>query len=93
MTCLAVIALILACATTVHVTTAAPGEDDNSLNPEEIFGLLDTDGDGFISREEFGGALGNHGSETEAEIDAEFDKMDANNDDKISPEEFDPNIH
>ena len=46
-------------------------------SPEQIFGFLDADKDGFIAKEEAKGPLAEH-----------FDKVDSNQDGKVSPVEL-----
>ncbi len=52
------------------------GDDLKVHAAEDLFQVYDFDGDGFITREEWGGT------------DAVFDALDANHDGKISPEEM-----
>ncbi|NER08874.1 MAG: transaldolase, partial [Okeania sp. SIO3C4] len=55
---------------------ALEGGDRTAHAAEDLFSAYDFDGDGFITREEWGGT------------DAVFDALDANHDGKISPEEM-----
>ena len=52
------------------------GDTHTAHAAEDLFSAYDFDGDGFITREEWGGT------------DAVFDALDSNNDGKISPEEM-----
>jgi hypothetical protein len=55
-------------------------------SPEEIFKKLDTDGDGFLSLEEF--KAGPRWQNDQAKAEEVFKKLDTNGDGKLSLEEF-----
>ena len=56
------------------------------MKPEEIFKKLDTNGDGFLSLDEF--KAGPMGQKDPAKAEEIFKKMDTNSDGKVSLEEF-----
>jgi hypothetical protein len=70
---------------TPTAATPAAGEKKHK-SPEEVFKKLDTDGDGFISLEEFKASP--QAQKDPAKAEERFKKMDTNGDGKVSLEEF-----
>lgn len=81
---------VVALAASLTLVTAADAEKKANkgaaLTPEERFKKLDTDGDGFISLDEF--KAGPQGKKDPAKAEEIFKKKDKNGDGKLSPEEF-----
>jgi len=70
---------------------AAPGGKGDRPAPEEIFKKLDTNGDGFISLDEF--KAGPRAQKDPAKAEEAFKKMDTDGDGKLSLEEFKAGHH
>jgi len=62
------------------------GGDKPRPSPEEMFKKLDTDGDGFISKEEF--LASPRAQENKEKAEARFTELDTNKDGKLSKEEM-----
>jgi len=67
-------------------TPAATPAAHEKKSPEEVFKKLDTDGDGFISLDEFKASP--RGQKDPAKAEEAFKKADTNGDGKLSLEEF-----
>ncbi len=83
-TTIAVLAVSVAFVATAQAGKKPAGEKKNA-DPEEQFKKLDTNGDGFVSKEEFAA----HGKgKNKDKADAQFAKLDRDGDGKLSKDEF-----